>query len=290
MDLSTGIEMTGKANDSSGEESDEEEIFDDEEEEEMKKDSHNKTVRSQNKWFASAIFILLISATLYVVFLAEEGDGIVENYDAVNGILSDEFDSPEAQKHAEKDGNNNNKKNPWENKNAFEQGKDAKNLRTERLKKWQDRNCDFSQHKEWLDAKVTKEDGPMYTVLGAMAHDSSSFTQGLTFQKGKRGQNGTLFESTGLWEKSKVRILDQFTGDVMKSVNIDSNLFGEGMTVFNNKLVQITWKSQQGFVYNATNLEQIRNFTFETTKNEGWGITYDKCQDEVSKNEELSCS
>ena len=172
MDLSTGIEMTGKANDSSDEESDEEEIFDDEEGEEMKKDSHNKTVRSQNKWFASAIFILLISATLYVVFLAEEGDGIVENYDAVNGILSDEFDSPEAQKHAEKDGNNN-KKNPWENKNAFEQGKDAKNLRTERLKKWQDRNCDFSQHKEWLDTKVTKEDGQMYTVLGAMTHDSS---------------------------------------------------------------------------------------------------------------------
>ena len=67
-------------------------------------------------------------------------------------------------------------------------------------------------------------------------------------------------------------------------MNIDNVLFGEGMTVFNNKLVQITWKSQRGFVYNATNLEQIKSFTFETTKNEGWGITYDKCQDEVSRN------
>ena len=175
MDLSQGIEMTSKANDSSGEESDEEEMFEDEEEEEEEmKNSHNKTVRRQNKWFASAIFLLLISATLYIVFLAEEGDGIVENYDAVNGILGDEFESPEAQNQAEK---HNNKKNPWENKNAFEQGsKDAKNPRTERLKNWQKRNCDFSRHKEWLDAKVTKEDGSMYKVLGTMTHDSSSFT------------------------------------------------------------------------------------------------------------------
>jgi glutamine cyclotransferase len=93
--------------------------------------------------------------------------------------------------------------------------------------------------------------------------------QGLTFS------NGILFESTGLYGQSKVRKLDYTTGEVIASVDLGRQYFGEGMTVTdNNTLIQITWKEQQGFVYDATTLEQIGGFTYSTTSNEGWGITY----------------
>jgi glutamine cyclotransferase len=98
--------------------------------------------------------------------------------------------------------------------------------------------------------------------------------QGLTFA------NGILYESTGLYGHSKVRILDPSTGETQKSINLDPKFFAEGMTYWKGKLIQITWKSQQGFVYNATTLEQIEYFQFNTTENEGWGITYDWCKDE----------
>ena len=138
--------------------------------------------------------------------------------------------------------------------------------------------CDYSKHDQWLKAKISKQDGKMYSVLDTLFHDSSSFTQGLTYKR--YGDHGLLFESTGLRGQSKVRILDPLTGATIKSVNMDRELFGEGMTVFNDKLVQITWKSQKGFVYNTTNLDVIETFTFDTTRNEGWGITYDHCKDE----------
>jgi glutamine cyclotransferase len=61
-----------------------------------------------------------------------------------------------------------------------------------------------------------------------------------------------------------------------------STLFGEGMTwMEGNKLVQITWKSQQGFIYDANTLDQIDEFTFDTTKKQGWGITWDACKGEL---------
>lgn len=53
------------------------------------------------------------------------------------------------------------------------------------------------------------------------------------------------------------------------------------MTYCKDKLIQITWKSQRGFVYNISNLEQIDKFKFSTTMNEGWGITWDRCNDEL---------
>jgi glutamine cyclotransferase len=62
---------------------------------------------------------------------------------------------------------------------------------------------------------------------------------------------------------------------------MESRFFAEGMTYYKDTLIQITWTSQEGFVYNITNLEKIDTFTFETTKNEGWGITWDRCNDEL---------
>lgn len=68
---------------------------------------------------------------------------------------------------------------------------------------------------------------------------------------------------------------------MVKSVPIDKSLFGEGLAYCKDTLVQITWKSQRGFVYNVTNLELLDEFKFTTTNNEGWGITWDRCKDEI---------
>jgi glutaminyl-peptide cyclotransferase len=99
--------------------------------------------------------------------------------------------------------------------------------------------------------------------------------QGLTYA------NGVLYESAGLYGKSTVRILDPDTADVKKSVDMDPTLFAEGMAYINDELVQITWKSRRGFVYDPETLEIKREFKFSSTKNEGWGITLDECRNQI---------
>mmetsp|Transcript_19499 Transcript_19499/g.31365 ORF Transcript_19499/g.31365 Transcript_19499/m.31365 type:complete len:237 (-) Transcript_19499:98-808(-) len=108
-----------------------------------------------------------------------------------------------------------------------------------------------------------------------VVHQIDIHRQGLTYARGQ------LFESTGLYGQSTVRILDPNTVEVLKQVPMNKILFGEGMAYFKDTLVQITWKSQQGFVYNMTTLEVIDQFKFSTTKNQGWGITWDRCKDEL---------
>lgn len=85
-----------------------------------------------------------------------------------------------------------------------------------------------------------------------------------------------LFESTGLYGKSKVRKLNPDTGDVLASVDMDTRYFGEGMTYIDgqDKLVQITWKEKKGFVYNASTLQTMTEFDYRTHTTEGWGITF----------------
>ena len=67
---------------------------------------------------------------------------------------------------------------------------------------------------------------------------------------------------------------------VVKSVDIPKELFGEGIAYVDGLLYQITWKSHRGFIYNATTLEVVNKFQFQSTRNEGWGITWDPCQEE----------
>lgn len=110
-----------------------------------------------------------------------------------------------------------------------------------------------------------------YAIISEMPHDSKAFTQGLTYG------NGYLYESTGMEGQSQVRRLDPNTGDILAAVDIPAHMFGEGITVFGekrDKLIQLTWKHKVGFVYNATTLEVIREFKFNTVTKEGWGITY----------------
>ncbi len=135
--------------------------------------------------------------------------------------------------------------------------------------------------KQLNQQKVTKQDGVMYEIIGEkIYHDKSHFTQGLTYSK----ESKSLFESNGLRGRSTVCRLDPITGENLKCNKIESNLFAEGMQVYGHgydeKLIQLTWQSHKGFIYNATTFERLKEFTFTSTRNEGWGICFDEANNE----------
>jgi glutamine cyclotransferase len=107
-----------------------------------------------------------------------------------------------------------------------------------------------------------------YEIVNTYPHDITSYTQGLEFYK------GGLYESTGQYGESKLRKLDYKKGTVLKSVNLNSAYFGEGLSVLNDKIYQLTWKEGRGLVYNFTNFEQIETFNYGQSK-EGWGLCND---------------
>ena len=129
--------------------------------------------------------------------------------------------------------------------------------------------------------RVNMTDGIMYQAIGdQMQHDKTHFTQGLTYSK----HSDMLFESNGLYGKSSVCKIDPYTGEEILCVKMENRYFAEGMQVYGNpgdeKLIQITWKSQDGFIYDAESLALIKTFRFSTTRNEGWGICYDENKNE----------
>ena len=107
---------------------------------------------------------------------------------------------------------------------------------------------------------------PVYRVaiIGRYPHDRKAFTQGLVFYR------GNLYESTGIRGRSSVRKLDLKTGQVLKIRSMNKELFGEGLTVLDQQLVQLTWRSGLAFIYAPTDLRQTGSFTFS---GDGWGIT-----------------
>jgi glutaminyl-peptide cyclotransferase len=106
-----------------------------------------------------------------------------------------------------------------------------------------------------------------YRVVSQYPHDADAYTQGLIYD------NGRFFESTGLEEKSSVRIVNIKTGKPDKLMPLAKVFFGEGIALFKDKLYQVTWKNQVGFVYDKNTLEQIRSFDYQFQ--EGWGLTTD---------------
>lgn len=104
-----------------------------------------------------------------------------------------------------------------------------------------------------------------YKLKSRWKHDTQAFTQGLLIHEGK------LFESTGQ-RQSYVGIVDIKTGKADKKVVLDDRYFGEGITILNNKLYQLTWQNKVGFVYDLETFEKIREFNYTT---EGWGLTND---------------
>lgn len=107
-----------------------------------------------------------------------------------------------------------------------------------------------------------------YEIVNTYPHDITSYTQGLEFYK------GALYESTGQYGESKLRKLDFKTGTVLKNVHLSSAYFGEGLSVLNDKIYQLTWKEGRGLVYDVNSFEQIETFNYGQSK-EGWGLCND---------------
>ncbi|WP_418262883.1 glutaminyl-peptide cyclotransferase [Flavobacterium faecale] len=107
-----------------------------------------------------------------------------------------------------------------------------------------------------------------YKIVNTYPHDTNSFTEGLEFYK------DTLYESTGLKGKSYIRKYDYKTGKVFQQVDLDSKYFGEGITILNDKVYQLTWQEKTGFIYDAKTLKLEKTFTYDKDI-EGWGMTND---------------
>lgn len=109
---------------------------------------------------------------------------------------------------------------------------------------------------------------PVYTykVINTYPHAINAFTQGLVFD------DGFIYEGTGLLGRSTLRKVSLETGKVLKFKWLADNFFGEGITIYKNRIIQLTWKSHKGFVYDKKSFELIKEFKYPT---EGWGITYD---------------
>ena len=107
-----------------------------------------------------------------------------------------------------------------------------------------------------------------YTIINEYPHDITSYTQGLEFY------NGELFESTGQYGESKLRKVDYKTGEVLKNIDLANQYFGEGLSILNDKLYQLTWREHTGFVYDVNTFERISSFKYGQSQ-EGWGICND---------------
>jgi glutamine cyclotransferase len=109
---------------------------------------------------------------------------------------------------------------------------------------------------------------PVYTyqIVNTYPHDRNAYTQGLIFEE------GILYEGTGRWGRSTLRKVELGTGNVLQLYSLPDQFFGEGVTVFGDKIFQLTWKSHLGFVYDKESFELLQEFEYPT---EGWGITHD---------------
>ncbi|MGC1248248.1 MAG: glutaminyl-peptide cyclotransferase [Spirulinaceae cyanobacterium] len=105
-----------------------------------------------------------------------------------------------------------------------------------------------------------------YQVVNTYPHDPQAFTQGLFYDQ------GFLYEGTGLYGQSSLRKVELTTGTVIQKTALPQRYFGEGISLWQDKIVQLTWKSQVGFVYNQETFNKEGEFTYPT---EGWGITND---------------
>ena len=103
-----------------------------------------------------------------------------------------------------------------------------------------------------------------YRIVRSYPHDVNAFTQGLFFD------NGLLYESTGGEATSWLREVEIETGKPIRQSNIDNSLFGEGITLYDSRIFQITWTNKVGFVYDKATFRQINKIYYST---EGWGLT-----------------
>lgn len=105
-----------------------------------------------------------------------------------------------------------------------------------------------------------------YKIKNTWPHDRRAYTQGLVFL------DGILWESTGQYGSSSLRKVELKTGKVIKQIAVPPKYFAEGMTVFQNKVFQLTWQEQKGFIYDPETFQKQGEFDYS---GEGWGLTHD---------------
>jgi len=116
-------------------------------------------------------------------------------------------------------------------------------------------------------AKVNHTPRYGISIVKSFPHDPEAFTQGLIFRE------GFIYESTGLHSSnSTLRKVDLETGKVLKVLTLPREYFGEGLTLWREKLIQLTWRSGIGFVYDLESFQKMDEFRYAT---EGWGLTHD---------------
>ena len=107
---------------------------------------------------------------------------------------------------------------------------------------------------------------PVYTyiIVNKLPHDFNAFTQGLVYT------DGFLYESTGRRGHSSLRKVNPVDGEVLVYHSLADEYFGEGLTILNEKIYQLTWQSYTGFVYDKSTFQLLEEFYYST---EGWGLT-----------------
>lgn len=105
-----------------------------------------------------------------------------------------------------------------------------------------------------------------YSVVSTLPHNTDAYTQGLIIY------NNKVLESTGQKGHSWIAEVNPGSGNHDKKVTLDNRYFGEGITVLNNKIYQLTWEEKTGFIYDADTYKKIGEFQYNTP---GWGITHD---------------
>lgn len=119
---------------------------------------------------------------------------------------------------------------------------------------------------------ITKTDdgGPVpvysYKIINTYPHDPNAFTQGLVFE------GGFLYEGTGRRGLSQLRKVNLETGKTLLSINLPPKFFGEGVTIYGGKIIQLTWQSKVAFAYDKQSFEFLKTLDYPA---QGWGITHD---------------
>ena len=105
-----------------------------------------------------------------------------------------------------------------------------------------------------------------YRIIHSYPHDPQAFTQGLVYEAGE------LYEGTGIRGQSTLRRVALESGLVRQQVALPGQYFGEGITIFGDRIIQLTWQSRVGFVYDKASFKLTQQFSYPT---EGWGVTHD---------------
>ena len=105
-----------------------------------------------------------------------------------------------------------------------------------------------------------------YQIVHTYAHDPMAFTQGLVYL------NGVLYEGTGLEQQSSIRKVKLETGEVLQKRDVPGEYFGEGIVIWKDRLIELTWKAEKGFIYDLASFAPKGEFQYS---GEGWGLTTD---------------